>query len=183
MLGDMSLVFYVEIGFTRDEIALYNKFFGGLATVIFSLLGAVINTKYGVIRGMFVGGVAMAASNLLYAVMAVVGPIPWLFMLTLLVDNFCGAFATVAVISFMSYFTSRTYTGTQFALMASFSNFGKTTLAASSGAVVDGLGGNWSLFFILTALAVIPALALLVWVSKLLAQHDAREVFPVEQGT
>jgi len=174
MLGRMSLVFYVELGFSTEEIALYQKFLGGLATVVFSLLGAVINTHYGVIRGMLVGGIAMAASNLLYAVMAQVGPQPWLFVVTLLVDNFCQAFATVAVISFMSYFVSRTYTGTQFSLMTSVSNFGRTTLAASSGAIVDGMGGNWPLFFVFTTLAVIPALFLLVWVGKLLERHEAQ---------
>jgi PAT family beta-lactamase induction signal transducer AmpG len=171
----MSLVFYVELGFTTDEIAFYNKFVGGVATAIFSLLGAVINTRYGVIRGMLVGGIAMAASNLLYAVMAQMGPIPWLFVMTLMIDNFSGAFATVAVISFMSYFASRTYTGTQFALMTSFSNFGRTTLAASSGVIVDSMDGNWSLFFIFTAVMVIPALCLLIWVGKLLTQYQARE--------
>jgi PAT family beta-lactamase induction signal transducer AmpG len=175
MLGRMSLVFYVELGFSTEEIALYQKFLGGLATVVFSLLGAVINTHYGVIRGMLVGGIAMAASNLLYAVMAQVGPEPWLFVVTLLVDNFCQAFATVAVISFMSYFASRTYTGTQFAMMTSFSNFGRTTLAASSGAIVDGMGGNWALFFVATTLMVIPALLLLVWVGKLLEQYKVEQ--------
>jgi PAT family beta-lactamase induction signal transducer AmpG len=175
MLGRMSLVFYVELGFSTEEIALYQKFLGGLATVIFSLLGAVINTHYGVIRGMLIGGLAMAASNLLYAVLAYVGPVPWLFMVTLLVDNFCAAFATVAVISFMSYFASRTYTGSQFALMTSISNFGRTTLAASSGAIVDGMNGNWPLFFVFTTVIVTPALFLLVWMGRLLAQYRARE--------
>jgi PAT family beta-lactamase induction signal transducer AmpG len=174
LLGDMSLVFYRELGFSTDQIALYQKFFGGLATVVFSVLGAVINTRYGVMRGMLVGGIAMAASNLMYALMAVVGPVPWLFMLTLLIDNFCAAFATVAVVTFISYFTSRTYTGSQFALMSSIANFGRTTLAASSGAIVDGLDGNWALFFILTAVIVIPALILLVWVGRLMAEHEMK---------
>lgn len=175
MLGRMSLVFYVELGFSSEEIAVYQKFLGGLATVVFSLLGAVINTHYGVIRGMLVGGIAMAASNLLYAVLAAVGPEPWLFMLTLLIDNFCQALATVAVISFMSYFASRTYTGTQFALMTSFSNFGRTTLAASSGAIVDGMGGNWPLFFVFTTVIVTPALFLLIWVGRLLERYKTEE--------
>jgi PAT family beta-lactamase induction signal transducer AmpG len=182
MLGRMSLVFYVELGFTTEDIALYQKFFGGLATVVFSLLGAVINTRYGVMRGMLVGGIAMAASNLLYAVMAEVGPEPWLFVLTLLVDNFCGAFATVAVISFMSYFASRTYTGTQFALMTSISNFGRTTLAASSGAIVDGMNGNWPLFFVFTTVIVLPALILLAYVGKLLGQYKRKEDLLAEQS-
>ncbi len=182
ILGRMSLVFYGELGFTTEEIALYSKFLGGLATVIFSLLGAVINTRYGVIRGMLVAGIAMAASNLLYAAMAEVGPAPWLFMLTLLIDNFTGAFSTVATVTFISYFASRTYTGTQFALMTSISTFGRTTLAASSGVIVDSLDGNWQLFFILTSLMVIPALLLLIWVGKLLAIYQDNESVPVAQN-
>lgn len=166
MLGRMSIIFYPELGFTTDQIAFYSRFLGGLSTVVFSIIGALINTRYGIIRGMFIGGVVMASSNLLYAVMAQVGPEPWLFVLTLVIDNFTQAFATVAVISFMSFFASQVYTGTQFALMTSISNFGRTTLAAGSGAIVDGLGGNWTLFFILTTVAVIPGLLLLLWLGK-----------------
>ena len=173
MLGRMSLVFYVELGFSNDEIALYRNFLGGGMTIVFSLIGAFINTRFGIVRGMLAGGVAMASSNLLYAAMAEAGPAPWLFMLTLLVDNFTTAFATVCAISFISYFASRTYTGTQFALMTSISNFGRTTLAAGSGVIVDGLGGNWALFFVLTTLMVIPALFILLWMSKLLRDHQA----------
>ncbi|PCH58920.1 MAG: MFS transporter [SAR86 cluster bacterium] len=172
MLGRMSMVFYVELGFSVDQISVYQKFFGGIMTALFSLLGAVVNTRFGVIKGLFIGGSAMALANLLFAVMAVVGPNVNLLMVTLLIDNFCTAFATVATISFISYFTSRTYTGTQYALMASISNLGKTSLAAGSGALVDFLGGNWSLFFILTTLMVIPSLCFLVWIAKLLEQDS-----------
>jgi len=168
MLGRMSLVFYKELGFSTEQIAYYHKFVGGLMTAIFSLLGAIVNVRFGVVKGLFIGGVAMAAANLLYAVMARTGPIPSLFLFTLFVDNFCGAFATVAAISFMSYFTSRTYTGTQFALMTAISNFGRTSLAAASGVLVDFLHGNWAVFFVLTAVMVIPSLCLLLWIGKLL---------------
>jgi PAT family beta-lactamase induction signal transducer AmpG len=173
ILGRMSLVFYVELGFTTEDIALYQKFVGGIATALFAILGAAVNTRFGVIRGLLVGGIAMASANLLYAVMAYVGPEPWLLVVVLIVDNFCNAFATVAVLSFMAYFTSRTYTGTQFALMVAASNFGRTTVAASSGAIVDAMDGNWSLFFVFTTLSVIPSLLLLVWMSKLLEEHKA----------
>jgi len=172
MLGRMSLVFYVELGFTTEQIAFYQKFFGGFLTVVFSLIGAFINMRFGIIRGMLVGGIAMASSNLLFAAMAKVGPEPWLFMLTLLIDNFTQALATVCAISFISYFSSRVFTGTQFALMTSISNFGRTTLAASSGAIVDGLGGNWAVFFVITAVMVIPALLILVWVGKMLKIYN-----------
>lgn len=164
MLGRMSLVFYVEIGYSRDEIAFYSKFFGGLMTAIFCLMGAVVNTRFGVMKGMFVGGIAMGMANLMFAVIAYVGPSIPLLVMTLIVDNFTAAFATVAFISFISYFTSRTYTGTQYALMSSVSNFGRTTLAASSGVIVDSMGGNWVLFFIMTGILVVPGLAILWWI-------------------
>lgn len=171
----MSLVFYVEVGFTTDQISFYQKFFGGLLSAGFALLGAMINTRFGVIRGLFVAGIAMAGANLLFALIAVVGPNTNLFMLALMVDNFFQAFANVAFISFISYFTSRTYTGTQYALMASISNLGRTTLAAGSGAVIDFLNGNWALFFVLTTLMVIPGLLLLLWVGRLMRGYQEAE--------
>ena len=171
MLGRMSLIFYVEVGFTTDQISFYQKFFGGLVTAAFSIVAATVNTRFGVIRGLFVAGVAMAAANLLYALIAVVGPSINLLMLTLVIDNFFVAFSTVAFVSFVSYFTSRTYTGTQYALMVSISNLGRTTLAASSGVLVDFLDGDWAFFFVLTSLMVIPGLCLLLWVGKLMKSY------------
>ena len=171
MLGRMSLVFYVEVGFTTDQISFYQKFFGGLVTAAFSIVAAMVNTRFGVIRGLFVAGVAMAAANLLYALIAIVGPSINLLMLTLVIDNFFVAFSTVAFVSFVSYFTSRTYTGTQYALMVSISNLGRTTLAASSGVLVDFLDGDWAFFFVLTSLMVIPGLCLLLWVGKLMKSY------------
>jgi len=175
MLGRMSLVFYVEIGFSRDEIAFYTKFFGGLMTAFFCLAGALINTRFGVLRGLFVGGVAMGVANCMFAIIAIVGPSVPLLLVTLVVDNFTAAFATVAFISFISYFTSRTYTGTQYALMSSVSNFGRTTLAASSGFLVDSLGGNWALFFVLTGAMVIPGLLMLWYIGKQVEEYRDRQ--------
>ena len=171
MLGRMSLIFYVEVGFTTDQISFYQKFFGGLVTAAFSIVAATVNTRFGVIRGLFVAGGAMAAANLLYALIAIVGPSINLLMLTLVIDNFFVAFSTVAFVSFVSYFTSRTYTGTQYALMVSISNLGRTTLAASSGVLVDFLDGDWAFFFVLTSLMVIPGLCLLLWVGKLMKSY------------
>ena len=117
----------------------------------------------------------MASANLLFALLAIVGPSIPLFVFALVVDNFFQAFATVASISFISYFTSRTYTGTQYAMMSSISNFGRTTLAAGSGAIVDFLDGEWALFFVLTTVLVIPGLCLLVWVGKLLKTYKGSD--------
>jgi len=163
-LGRMSIVFYKEIGFTNTDIGTYSKLIGWWVTIIFSIVGGILNTRFGIMRGLLIGGIAMASSNLMFALIATVGPDKNLFLATIIVDGFTSAFATVTFVAFISSLTSRTYTATQYALMASLGNFGRTLISASSGAVVDYLQGNWTLFFILTAMMVIPSLLLLVWI-------------------
>ena len=165
-LGRMSIVFYKEIGFTNTEIGTYSKLVGWWVVIIFSILGGIVNSKFGIIKGLFIGGIAMAASNLMFSWIATVGPNTDLFLATVIVDGFTGAFATVTFVSFLSYLTSRKFTATQYALMASLGNLARTTLSSFSGVMVDGLDGNWSLFFIITALMVIPSLIMLALIAK-----------------
>ncbi len=165
-LGRMSIVFYKEIGFTNTEIGTYSKLIGWWVVIIFSIIGGIVNSRFGIYKGLFIGGVAMAASNLMFAWIAHVGPNTDLFLATVIVDGFTGAFATVTFVSFLSHLTSRKFTATQYALMASLGNLARTTLSSFSGVMVDGLGGNWSLFFIITALMVIPSLIMLFFISK-----------------
>ena len=170
-LGRMSLVFYKEVGFSTDQIGLYSKFIGGLSTAIFAFLGAMLNTRYGLIKGLFIGGVAMSATNLLFAAMSIIGPNEVLFVVTLILDNFTVALSTVAFIAFVSFFTSRSYTATQYALFVSIGNMGRTSVSSGSGYMVDALNGNWFIFFVITSLMVIPALMILLYLGKLLRQH------------
>ena len=170
-LGRMSLVFYKEIGFSTDQIGIYSKFIGGLSTAVFAFLGAMLNTRYGLIKGLFIGGVAMSVTNLLFAVMSLVGPNEPLFVVTLILDNFTVALSTVAFIAFVSFFTSRSYTATQYALFVSIGNMGRTSVSSGSGYMVDALNGNWFIFFVITSLMVIPALIILLYLGKLLKQH------------
>ena len=88
-----------------------------------------------------------------------------LFALAVIFDDIAAAFATVAFVAFISLLIDRTYTATQYALLASIGTAGRTTLASSSGALVDWLNGDWGIFFILTALMVIPSLIIL-WIMK-----------------
>lgn len=170
-LGRMSLVFYKEVGFSTDQIGLYSKFIGGLSTAIFAFLGAMLNTRYGLIKGLFIGGVAMSATNLLFAAMSITGPNEVLFVVTLILDNFTVALSTVAFIAFVSFFTSRSYTATQYALFVSIGNMGRTSVSSGSGYMIDALNGNWFIFFVITSLMVIPALMILLYLGKLLRQH------------
>ena len=160
-LGRMSIVFYKEIGFSNSDIATYSKLLNWWITIVFSLLGGLVNIRYGIYRGLMIAGVAMAASNLLFALIAQTGPSTSLLAITVIVDGFTGAWSTVAMVAFITRLCNRGFSATQYALMASLSVAGRTLVASSSGFVVDSLEGNWSLFFILTAVMVIPSLCFL----------------------
>ena len=160
-LGRMSIVFYKEIGFSKGDIALYSKGIGWITTVIFTLMGGLFAIRSGVVKAMFVSGILMAATNLLFAALAWSGKSEWLFAVAVLLDDIAAAFATVAFVAFISLLVDRTYTATQYALLASIGTLGRTTLAASSGELVDWLNGDWGTFFVITTVMVIPSLILL----------------------
>ena len=80
--------------------------------------------------------------------------------------------ATVAFVAFISMLVDRTYTATQYALLASIGTAGRTTLASSSGALVDWLNGDWGIFFIITAIMVIPSLIFLYMIKDKLKLND-----------
>ena len=164
-LGRMSIVFYKEIGFSNAQIGTYSKLLNWWVTVIFAILGSLVNARFGILKGLVIGGLAMAATNLMFAWMAVAGPQTWLFALTVVVDGFTAALGTVAFMAFITLLTSHSFSATQYALLASIGNLGRTTLSSSSGWLVDQLGGNWALFFVLTAIAVLPSLMLLWWLA------------------
>ncbi|MDT8450293.1 MAG: MFS transporter permease [Wenzhouxiangellaceae bacterium] len=170
-LGRMSIVFYKEVGFSNEEIGTYSKLLNWWVTVVFAILGSLVNARFGIIRGLFIGGIAMASTNLMFSWLAVTGPENWLLALTVVVDGFTAALGTVAFMAFITFLSSHTFTATQYALLASIGNLGRTTLASGSGWVVDQLQGNWALFFVLTAIAVAPGLLLLWRLAPLLRKR------------
>ena len=113
-------------------------------------------------RALLISGAVMASTNILFSVLAWTGKVEWLFAVAVILDDLAAAFATVAFVTFISLLVDRNYTATQYALLASIGTLGRTLLASSSGELVDWLEGDWGLFFIITALMVIPSL-LLLW--------------------
>ena len=164
-LGRMSIIFYKEIGFSKSDIAIYSKTLGWITTVIFTLLGGLFVIRSGVLKAMFLAGIIMASTNLLFSLLAWSDKSELLFAIAVIFDDIAAAFATVAFVAFISLLVDRSYTATQYALLASIGTAGRTTLASSSGALVDWLNGDWGTFFILTALMVIPSLIIL-WIMR-----------------
>lgn len=173
-LGRMSIVFYKEVGFTNAQIGEYSKAVNWWVTIVFSALGGLVNVRFGLFRGLLTGGIAMAASNLMFAWIAVVGPDTDLLVWAVIVDGFTTAWSSVAFVAFLSVMCNRAFTATQYALMASLGTLARTMLASASGLMVDKLEGNWPLFFCLTSLMVIPGLLLLTYLRRKLPELSVR---------
>ena len=165
-LGRMSIIFYDEMGFSKSDIAIYSKGLGWITTIVFTLIGGWFSIKSGVIRALFISGIIMAITNIMFSVLAWSGKSELLFAAAVLLDDLAAAFATVAFVTFISLLVDRTYTATQYALLASIGTAGRTLMASSSGSLVDWLQGDWGIFFIITALMVIPSLILLWFIRK-----------------
>ena len=171
-LGRMSIIFYKELGFSKTDIALYSKGIGWMTTITFTLLGGLFAIRMGLFKAMLISGIIMALTNLMFSVLAWVGSSEILFAFTVLIDDLAAAFATVAFVAFISALVDRTYTATQFALLASIGTAGRTLFASSSGALVDWLNGDWGIFFIITALMVIPSLICLMAIKNKLKLNE-----------
>ena len=171
-LGRMSIIFYKEIGFSKSDIALYSKGIGWITTITFTLLGGLFAIRMGLFKAMFVAGIVMALTNLMFSVLAWVGQSEILFAFTVLIDDMAASFATVAFVGFISALVDRTYTATQYALLASIGTAGRTLFASSSGALVDWLNGDWGIFFIITAIMVIPSLLCLMAIKNKLKLNE-----------
>ena len=172
-LGRMSILFYKEVGYTNTEIGAYSKMVTWGITMAAAVPFALINAKLGLVRGLFIAGVCMAASNLLFIVIAQKGPdLDWL-LITVVVDGITQAWSTIAFVAFISALCSHRFSATQYALMASLGTLGRSTLAAFGGQLVDALNGNWAIFFMITTVMVVPGLVLLMVLRKKLSQQLA----------
>ncbi|MCC5855480.1 MAG: MFS transporter permease [Idiomarina sp.] len=165
-LGRMSIVFYQEVGFTNTQIAIYSKLMNWWVTILFALIGSYVTMRAGILKGLFIGGIAMALSNLLFSALAIIGPNVPLFVVAVVSDGFTSAWSTVAFVALISLMCNRAFTAAQYALMASIATLGRTVLGSYSGALVDFLDGNWALFFLITTLMVIPSLLFLWTIRK-----------------
>ena len=185
-LGRMSVVFYKEIGFSKSDIALLSGGLGTITVCLFAILGSFFNARYGLLKGIILGGVAMAMTNLLFVLLAYY-PEKWLFTIAVVADQFTTSVSTVAFVAFLSQLCDRRHTATHYAALASLGNLSRTVFAASSGVVVDslqeytgatadsGLADVWAIFFCLTVLMVLPSLFILRSVYPRIA--------PIMQGT
>jgi len=170
VMGIMANPFYVDMGYTKDEVAAVSKIYGVVMTLVGAFVGGVISMRIGVMRTLMLGAVLSAASNLLFAWLAVRGHDVTALILVISADNLSSGIASAAFVAYLSGLTKIEYSATQYALFTSMMLLVPKWLAGFSGVVVDKFG--YAEFFIGTALLGAPVLVL-VWL--------AGRVLPVAQ--
>ncbi len=161
LAGVMAAPFYVDLGFSKTEIANITKLFGLWATIAGGLLGGLLVGRVGVLRGLLIGGLLQMASNLGYVMLAWAGHDLSMLAVTVAVENVCGGIATAAFVAYLSGLCNAAYTATQYALLSSFYKLGGDLFGASSGWLADRM--DWVSFFLLSAGGALPGLLVLLW--------------------
>lgn len=164
VMGVMANVFYVDMGFSKAEIATLSKVYGLIMTLVGAGAGGLLVAKYGTMKTLFLGAFLVATTNLLFAYQAVLGyNVPFL-TLAISVDNFSGGVATAAFIAYLSSLTSTGYSATQYALLSSIMLLFPKFVAGFSGAYIDAY--DYVSFFIGASLIGFPVLGLIILVQK-----------------
>ena len=163
VLGIMAYPFFVDLGFTKEEVAAVSKVYGVIMSLAGAFAGGVLALRLGVMRVLMLGAVLSAASNLLYAWLAIRGHDVGALVFVISIDNLAGGIATSAFIAYMSSLTNVNYSATQYALFSSMMLLLPKFLAGYSGLFVDTFG--YSNFFFATAILGLPVV-LLVWLAS-----------------
>lgn len=165
-MGIMANPFYLDLGFSKSEIASVAKVFGFFMSVAGSFLCGVLVVRWGVYKPLLLGAVLVAATNVLFAVMAGIGPDIRALMVVISADNISGGIAATAFVAYLSGLTNRAYTATQYALFSSLMTLPGKFFSGFSGLIVDASG--YTEFFLIAAAVGIPAIVLV----PVIARHE-----------
>ena len=163
VMGIMANPFYVDMGYTKDEVAAVTKVFGVIMTLLGAFIGGVLSMRLGVMRILMLGAVLSALTNLLFAWLATRGHDLNALIWVISADNLASGIASAAFIAYLSSLTNVNYSATQYALFSSMMLLAPKWLAGFSGVYVDAHG--YEAFFTSTALLGAPVL-LLVWLAS-----------------
>jgi len=163
VMGIMANPFYVDMGYTKDEVAAVTKVFGVIMTLVGAFIGGVLSMRLGVMRILMLGAVLSALTNLLFAWLATRGHDLKALVWVISADNLASGIASAAFIAYLSSLTNVNYSATQYALFSSMMLLAPKWLAGFSGVYVDAHG--YAAFFTSTAWLGAPVL-LLVWLAS-----------------
>lgn len=164
VMGIMANPFYVDMGYTKEEVAAVTKVFGVIMTLLGGFVGGTMAVRWGVMRVLMLGAVLSAGTNMLFAWLATRGHDVSALVWVVSADNLAGGIASAAFIAYLSGLTNVQYSATQYALFSSMMLLAPKWLAGFSGVFVDAYG--YEAFFHTTALMGFPVLLLIFLVSR-----------------
>ena len=164
VMGIMANPFYVDMGYSKDEVAAVSKVYGVIMTLVGAFVGGVLAMRLGVMRVLMLGAVLSAASNLLFAWLAGHGHDLTALIFVISADNLSSGIASAAFIAYLSSLTNISYSATQYALFSSMMLLAPKFIAGFSGQYVDAYG--YSQFFVSTALLGLPVLLLVALAAR-----------------
>lgn len=162
--GVIANVFYADLGYSKEQIALAVKTFGIVMGILGGLIGGILAQKFPVMKMMMLGAIAASATNLLFMFMAMGNNSVAFLYFAVGLDNIASGLATAVFIVFLSSLTNIQFTAVQYALLSSLMTLSPKILGGYSGAMVDKMG--YPNFFTFTALMGVPILVLIYWVDK-----------------
>ncbi|HST93568.1 MAG TPA: MFS transporter [Microvirga sp.] len=171
--GVMANPLYIDLGFSKVDIANVSKLYGVWIGIAGAFAGGLALTRLGLWWTLLIGAVIAAASNLMFAWLAVEGADRNLLILSISIDNFSSGFAGSALIAYMSGLTSPGFAATQYALLSSLYALPGKLIGGASGAVVDAYG--YPLLFTATSAIGIPLVILCLIVRRDTAQTERQE--------
>jgi len=160
----MSNPLYVDLGFSKAQIASVAKIYGVWVGIIGAFVGGALVAKIGLFRTMLIGAGTQAASHLLFAWLSTQGASLSALVIAISVDNFSQSFAGTALIAYMSGLTGAGFSATQYALLSSLYALPGKLVAGASGFIVAAYG--YGAFFTLTAAICVPVVALILMVRR-----------------
>lgn len=163
-MGVMANPFYLDLGFSKQEIAEVTKIFGFFMTIAGASVGGLLVLRYGIRSSLLLGAIMVASTNLLFAALAKMEPNLWLLAGVVSADNLSGGLASSVFIAYLSSLTSREYTATQYALFSSLMTLPAQLLGGFSGMIVDKFG--YQVFFVYASLLGVPAILLVLWLLR-----------------
>ncbi len=169
VMGIMANPFYVDMGFTKDEVAAVTKVYGVVMTLVGAFVGGVLSGRFGVMRVLMLGAILSAASNVLFAWLSGVGHDVNALMWVVSADNLASGIASAAFIAYLSSLTNISYSATQYALLSSMMLLLPKFIAGFSGDFVDAHG--YAAFFHATAWLGVPVLLLVALASRVHAHR------------
>ena len=157
-MGVMANPFYLDVGFTKDQIATVASAFGLAMTLAGAAVGGLLVARFGIARLLIVTAMMVPVTNLLFAWIATLGPELYGLVIAIVADNTTGGMATAVFLAYLASLTNAQYTAMQYALFSSLMSLPGQFLGGFTGAVAEYLG--WQGFFVASAIIGLPAVAL-----------------------